>query len=72
VQGTRDPMGPIDLFTDLVADHESESLRLRIVMDGDHSLECRKRPLRARGQTQDDVDDEILYDLRRFVESICG
>jgi len=70
VQGTRDPMGPIDLFTDLVADHASESLRLRIVVDGDHSLECRKRPLRARGQTQDDVDDEILYDLRRFLESI--
>lgn len=70
VQGTRDPMGPIDLLTDLVADHESESLRLRIVEDGDHSLECRKRPLRARGQTQDDVDDEILYDLGRYLASL--
>ena len=69
VQGTRDAMGPMDDFVDLVADHPQQQLRLRVVDDGDHSLECRKRPLRAAGRTQDDVDREILYDIRRFLSA---
>jgi hypothetical protein len=70
VQGTRDPMGPIPDLVDLVADHPTQSLRLRTVDDGDHSLECRKRPLRLAGRNQDDVDDEILYDIRRFLRTL--
>ena len=68
VQGTRDPMGPIEELTDLLVEHPTSALTLRIVEDGDHSLECRKRPLRARGLNQDDIDDEILFDVRRFLE----
>ena len=70
IQGTRDAMGPIPDLVDLVADHPTQSLRLRVVDDGDHSLECRKRPLRLAGRNQDDVDDEILYDIRRFIRSV--
>ena len=72
VQGTRDAMGPINDFVDLVADHPTQQLRLRIVDDGDHSLECRKRPLRAVGRNQDDVDREILYDIRAFLRGVLG
>ncbi len=67
IQGTRDAMGPIPDLLDLVAEHPTHALRLRVVEDGDHSLECRKRPLRLAGRNQDDVDDEILYDIRRFL-----
>ncbi|HCH64691.1 MAG TPA: hypothetical protein DFR83_17930 [Deltaproteobacteria bacterium] len=72
MQGTRDPMGPIDDFVDLVADHPTQQLRLRVVEDGDHSLECRKRPLRAVGRTQDDVEREVLYDIRGFLRGVLG
>ena len=51
--------GPNDLAT----------ARLRMVEDGDHSLECRKRPLRKEGRTQDDVDAEIQFDIQRFVDA---
>ncbi len=67
VQGTRDPKSPIDDLLELVAHHPKQMLRLREVEDGDHSLECRKLPLRATARTQDDVDEEILYDIRRFL-----
>ena len=69
VQGTRDPMGPIDELLELVSSHPTGALRLRVVDDGDHSLECRKRPLRQAGRTQDDVDEEVLYDVGRFVRT---
>ena len=67
VQGTRDKMTNMELFLDLVADHPTAALRLRVVEDGDHSLECRKLPLRAAGRTQDDVDAEIQLDVERFL-----
>jgi len=72
IQGTRDAMGPIDELTDLVADHPTSSLRMRIVDDGDHSLECRKRPLRLKGLGQDDIDTEIQFDVKRFLDDIIA
>jgi len=69
VQGSRDKMTDLDRFLELVADHPTQALRLRMVEDGDHSLECRKRPLRKEGRTQDDVDAEIQFDIQRFVDA---
>ena len=63
-------MTDLNLFIDLVADHPTRALRLRMVEDGDHSLECRKRPLRAEGRTQDDVDAEIQFDIQQFVDAV--
>ena len=70
IQGSRDEMTDLNLFIDLVADHPTRALRLRMVEDGDHSLECRKRPLRAEGRTQDDVDAEIQFDIQQFVDAL--
>lgn len=72
VQGSRDKMTDLDLFLELVSEHPTKALRLRMVNDGDHSLECRKLPLRREGRTQDDVDAEILFDTQRFVRQMLS
>jgi len=70
IQGTRDPMAPVPEVMDLVADHPTGSLQVRVVEHGDHSLESLKRPLRARGLNQGDIDEEICFDIGRFIAAV--
>jgi predicted alpha/beta-hydrolase family hydrolase len=69
VQGTRDPLCPLDLLEAIRVKMNAPNL-LHIVQSGDHSLRVTNRQLQATGETQDDVDLSILQAVRRFVENV--
>jgi len=66
VQGTRDPLCPLDLLAEvrpkLTAPNE-----LHVVESGDHSLEATKTYLKAQGTSQGETDAGILEAIRHFV-----
>ena|ERR1700730_3440896 len=69
VQGTRDPLCPLDLLEDVRAKMKAPNL-LHIVEEGDHSLRVTKRQLEATGETQGNVDLSILEAVCRFIENV--
>ena len=66
VQGTRDPLCPLDLLAEVRSQMKASNF-LHLVEDGDHSLRLTKRGLAAAGETQDDVDQRILAAINKFV-----
>jgi uncharacterized protein len=66
VQGTRDPLCPLDLLNE-VRKHMTAPNWLHLVEGGDHSLRLTKRELQAAGETQDDVDQRILAAIKKSV-----
>jgi predicted alpha/beta-hydrolase family hydrolase len=66
VEGTRDPLCPLETL-----DQVRRALRapstLHVVEGGNHSLEVGVRELKARGETQEDVDARALEAIRAFV-----
>jgi predicted alpha/beta-hydrolase family hydrolase len=69
VQGTRDPLCPLDLL-ELVRTEMKARNVLHVVEGGDHSLIVPKRQLHAKGETQEDVDQRILNQIAQFVEQL--
>jgi hypothetical protein len=69
VQGTRDPLCPLDLLDKVRAEMNAPNF-LQVVQGGDHSLGVRKRELAARGEAQENVDERILAAIRQFVDSV--
>ena len=67
VQGTRDPLCPLDLLDEVRSQMKAPN-SLHLVGDGDHSLRLTKRGLHAAGETQDDVDQRILAAIGTFVK----
>jgi hypothetical protein len=43
---------------------------LHVVEGGDHSLRVPKRQLQTAGETQEDIDHEILNAIARFVDQL--
>ncbi|HXX41552.1 MAG TPA: alpha/beta family hydrolase [Chthoniobacterales bacterium] len=66
VQGTRDPLCPLDLLEPVRAKMKVPNV-LHVIEGGDHSLRVTKRDLRSHGVTKDDVDLRILDAIRNFV-----
>jgi len=66
VQGTRDPLCPLDLLNE-VRKQMAAPNSLHLVEGGDHSLRLTKRELQTAGETQDDVDQRILAAIDKFV-----
>jgi len=66
VQGTRDPLCPLDLLNE-VRKQMAVPNSLHLVEGGDHSLRLTKRELQTAGETQDDVDQRILAAIDKFV-----
>jgi predicted alpha/beta-hydrolase family hydrolase len=66
VQGTRDPLCPLELLQPIRAGMKCANL-LHIVEGGDHSLLATKRQLREAGETQEEVDQRILSAIAGFV-----
>ena len=66
VQGTRDPLCPLDLLNEVRKQMTAPNL-LHLVKGGDHSLLLTKRELQAAGETQDDFDDQILAAISKFM-----
>jgi predicted alpha/beta-hydrolase family hydrolase len=65
VQGTRDPLGPLDLLESVRSKMTAPNF-LHVVEGGDHSLLVRKKDL--GGETQEEVDHEIADAINDFVE----
>ena len=66
VQGTRDPLCPLDLLNEVRKQMTAPNL-LHLEEGGDHSLRLTKRELQAAGETQDDFDDQILAAISKFM-----
>ena len=67
VQGTRDPLCPLDLLQSVRNEMKAPNF-LYVVEGGDHSLRVTKRQLTAKGETQDDVDQSIFQSIADFVD----
>lgn len=66
VQGTRDPLCPLDLLERTRARMRARTA-LHVVEGGDHSLQVGVRALAASGATQDEVDRRTLEAIAAFL-----
>ncbi len=71
VQGTRDPLCPLDLLADVRARMRAPST-LVIVDGGDHSLAVSAAARKTRGETQADSDARVLEAIRGFCDNFCA
>ena len=69
VQGTRDPLCPLDLLEQVRTEMKAPNF-LHIVEGGDHSLRVPKRQLELKSETQEDVDRKILKTIAGFVDQL--
>ena len=67
VQGTRDPLCPLDLLESVRSQMTAPNF-LHVVEGGDHSLIVRKKDLGS--ETQEDVDQRILKAIAEFVNGL--
>jgi len=71
VQGTRDPLCPLDLLEDVRKRMRAPSA-LHVVDDADHSLLVSKSALKARGSTQEQADEQWLEAVAAFLNENVG
>jgi predicted alpha/beta-hydrolase family hydrolase len=69
VQGTRDSLCPLDLLERVRAEMKAPNL-LHTVEGGDHSLRVPKRRLQGTSKTQEDIDQEVLKAIGKFVDHL--
>jgi uncharacterized protein len=69
VQGTRDPLCPLDLLERVRTEMKTRNV-LHVVDGGDHSLRVPKRQLQAASRTQEDVDRQVLKNIAEFVDQL--
>ena len=69
VQGTRDSLCPLDLLKDVRTEMTAPNF-LHVVEGGDHSLRVPKRKLQTNGETQEDVDQQVLKAITGFVDQL--
>jgi predicted alpha/beta-hydrolase family hydrolase len=69
VQGTRDPLCPLDLLEHVRTEMKAQNV-LHVVEGGDHSLRVPKRQLQATGKTQEEIDQRILEAVAGFVDQM--
>ena len=67
VQGTRDPLCPLDLLEGVRKRMRAPST-LHVVDGADHSLLVAKTMLKALGSTQEEADDQILAAISRSLK----
>jgi predicted alpha/beta-hydrolase family hydrolase len=68
VQGTRDPLCPLDLLQDVRRGITAVN-DLYVVEGADHSLGVSKSQLKTSGETQETLDQHILDVIAQFVEA---
>jgi hypothetical protein len=67
VQGTRDPMGPLEVFAE-VRQRMTAPNALHVVETGDHSLRITKTHTKQTGIDQEASDAQALAAITRFLE----
>ena len=65
VQGTRDPLCPLDLLADVRSRMKAPNTLL-VIEGGNHSLAASAAARKARGETQADSDARVLEAIRSF------
>jgi predicted alpha/beta-hydrolase family hydrolase len=68
LQGSRDPLCPLDRLADVRA-RMTTANDLHVVEDGNHSLELPKSRLKANPRAQDNVDAIIVERIAAFLEA---
>jgi predicted alpha/beta-hydrolase family hydrolase len=71
VQGTRDPLCPLELLEDVRKRMRAPST-LHVVEGGDHSLLVAKATLKAQGSTQEEADEGVRTAIAGFVTDALG
>jgi uncharacterized protein len=71
MQGTRDPLCPLELLED-VRKRMGAPSTLYVVDGGDHSLLVAKSTLKALGSTQEDADEGVRTAIARFLKDALG
>lgn len=71
VQGTRDPLCPLDLLESVRKRMHAPST-LHVVEGADHSLLVSKTALKALDSSQEEADDAILTAITRFLKDALG
>lgn len=71
VQGSRDPLCPLDALAAVRSRMEAPTA-LHVVEGGNHSLQVGARALRAAGETQDEVDARALAAIGAFLRAHLG
>src|SRR6059036_3939897 len=69
VQGTHDSLCPLDLLERVRAEMKAPNF-LHTVEGGDHSLRVPKRQLQGTRKTQEDIDQEVLKVIGKFVDQL--
>jgi uncharacterized protein len=69
VQGTRDSLCPLDLLQRVRAGMKAPNF-LDLVEGGDHSLRVSKHQLQRTGKAQEDIDQQILKAIGKFVDQL--
>ena len=69
VQGTRDPLCPLDLMA-VVRSQMSAPNQLEVIEGGDHSLAVTQNQLNASNQTQSEVESGIIEAIVEFVRDM--
>jgi predicted alpha/beta-hydrolase family hydrolase len=68
VQGSRDPLCPLDALEE-VRRRMSAPSALQVVDGGNHSLEVAARTLRAAGDTQDGIEARLVAVIASFLDA---
>jgi uncharacterized protein len=71
VQGTRDPLCPLELLEDVRKRMKAPST-LHVVEGADHSLLVAKTKLKTAGLTQEEADDRIETAIALFLRDLLG
>ena len=71
VQGTRDPLCPLELLESVRAQMTAAN-ELHVVEGGDHSLIVRKGDLKRINKTQEETDENILNAISEFVRRLIA
>ena len=66
VQGTRDSLCPLDLLQNVIREMQAQHF-LHVIEGGDHSLQVLKRDLQKSGETQEEIDQQMLGAIAQFV-----
>lgn len=71
VQGSRDPLCPLDRLAEVRARMSAHN-ELHVVEGANHSLELTKALLKASGLTQEAVDDSIVRRISDFLNDVAS
>jgi predicted alpha/beta-hydrolase family hydrolase len=71
LQGTRDPLCPLELLEDVRKRMDAPST-LHVVEGGDHSLLVAKAALKAKGSTQEKADEGVRTAITNFLTDALG